>query len=729
MWVAILLLLLLGVGVANLLLYFGNWRTYPWYVQVTCFVAWMFPFSIILILPLDLASTLYRACGPEDNCDEPFAYVSEQFLWVFWHILYWTMFSLTWFTIPVMQAWMRSGEFSSWSRFINAVKENLFWYAIFGAIGVVALLYIIFGLKKNTMGDLMDFLMAAANAWGLLLCTFMLGYGFVDIPRKLWYHANTRWSLRFLELQAPKTREAMVDSEAELYDVAKSRQDVAYVSRVVASDNALRPHVDKLLEKCPLALNERMPDDADRPSEVTVDYLKSLHARIKYGIRVHERHKAQYRFLLEKAWLLSDIIQNENNLEKKFKSPLVQLPQSKYSDIRLQFLWWWYIWIKPITMRALSVICILSSAALIWSESTFQVTNFTLSIPALILKHKLAFVAVEFISITFLLYMCTSAYSVLFQLKIFDYYVVVPDHHTDENSLLFVGAYLCRLMFPLCYNFLNMAQDDQNSVFVKYQGKSADLTPLLGDGFVTWVPQLVLLFSVLTLLNLYGRILRLFRVKQYLYAEVSRNVSDSDLEEGRNIISQARVMEERRQNRAGGPEENVRGGNFGTDRNRNTPRATNTKDLLAKYKSKKTNEEPQRSNAIGSTSTENLRESPVLSRSLPTGSSFSMKPSFFALKASAKPSNSEAAGTYRRLEDEIEDSSARRFGRSPTLGRSQENSPARGGASTERLNESRNPVGSARVFGSSNQSSPVPAPQQIAPPPKKTGPRNIFDDV
>ncbi|KAI8827452.1 hypothetical protein BC829DRAFT_424310, partial [Chytridium lagenaria] len=187
MIVAIVLLVLLAVGVVNLLLYFGNWRTYPWYVQVTCFVAWMFPFAIILMLPLDLAS-----CAMS-----PLHTSQSQFLWVFWQMLYWTMFSLTWFTIPVMQAWMRSGDFHSWPRFINAIKENLFW------------------------GELMPFLMAAANAWGLLVCTFMLGYGFVDIPRKLWYHANARWKLRFLELQAPKTKEAMVDAEAELYDVAK----------------------------------------------------------------------------------------------------------------------------------------------------------------------------------------------------------------------------------------------------------------------------------------------------------------------------------------------------------------------------------------------------------------------------------------------------------------------------------------------------------------------------
>ena len=56
MIIAIILLVLLAISVAFLLLYFGNWKTFPWYVQITCFIAWLFPFAIILILPLDLAS-------------------------------------------------------------------------------------------------------------------------------------------------------------------------------------------------------------------------------------------------------------------------------------------------------------------------------------------------------------------------------------------------------------------------------------------------------------------------------------------------------------------------------------------------------------------------------------------------------------------------------------------------------------------------------------------------
>ena len=63
--------------------------------------------------------------------------------------------------------------------------------------------------------------MAAANAWGLLLSTVMLGYGLVEVPRGLWYDANVERCLRYLEFRAPKVKEDMVDAEADLYEAAR----------------------------------------------------------------------------------------------------------------------------------------------------------------------------------------------------------------------------------------------------------------------------------------------------------------------------------------------------------------------------------------------------------------------------------------------------------------------------------------------------------------------------
>ncbi|KAJ3410939.1 LMBR1 domain-containing protein 2 [Chytridiales sp. JEL 0842] len=569
-----------------------------------------------------------------------------------------------------MQSWVRSGDFYFGSKLYHAIKDNVIYYAVLGVLGVVFLVYMLVAVKFRKE-DLMTFLMAAANAWGLLLSTVMLGYGLVEIPRSLWYSSSTRWSLRYLELQAPKAKEAVVDSEAEIYEIAR---DLATISKKMEASDPLRKHVDFLLEKCPLALDERAADDADsRDQPVNIDRLKDVHARIKYAVGVHRRNEAIFR------------------------SSMLNVTKDNYEITKLRILWWWYIYIKPISIKTISILCIIASLVIVWSESTFQVTSVPLSIPRFMLKSDYISVAtLEIVSMSFLLYICTCAYSTLFKIKIFDYYVIVPEHNTDEPSLLFVGAYLCRLTFPLCYNFLNMVGDDENSVFVKYQGKAADLTPLLGDGFNTWVPLLVLIFAIITLLNLYGRILSLFKVKNYFYEEVAKNESE-DVDQGRQVISQARVAEERRLAR--GQLEGSYGLNAMDSSGRRVARATNTRELLAKYNERanfaSTSKAQQASGGSSSSaSSSSANQQP------PNSSSSSIKSAWMggsktkaAPQSTPVPPKSPAVGRYQKLEEPSGGSDAssrvsnRKFGTA---------SPAP--STQDPINRTKSP-GTGRVFG------------------------------
>ncbi|RUS20311.1 hypothetical protein BC937DRAFT_95500 [Endogone sp. FLAS-F59071] len=106
--------------------------------------------------------------------------------------------------------------------------------------------------------------------------------------------------------------------------------------------------------------------------------------------------------------------------------------------------------------------------------------------------------------------MCVCAYSSLLRLKVFNFYVLVPNHQTDELSLLWFAAYLCRLMAPLCHNYLNLASDQKStSDTVFYTMGKADLVPFLGSSFVSWFPVVILIPATLQLLNIQNRLLRL----------------------------------------------------------------------------------------------------------------------------------------------------------------------------------------------------------------------------
>ncbi|KAJ3010590.1 hypothetical protein HKX48_007319 [Thoreauomyces humboldtii] len=573
------------------------------------------------------------------------------------------MFCLTWFTIPLLQAWVRVGDFRVGPRVWASARANLIYWSILGSIGIAALIYILVVLQID-QDTLLTMGMAAANAWGLLLITIMMGYGLVEVPRTLWYDADTARCLRYMEFIVPGSKESMVDAEAEIYDIARQ---IAIASTRIESDNALRPFVDKLLVKCPIARDDRhMTRNIERDElarRLDENYLTELHENIKRAIKTNDRTQAQYRFVLQKAFLYQDIIENYRNRDRKFISSLVEVRNDHLADVKLRAYWWWYVWIRPGVLRGISIVAMIASLAVIWSESTFQVENVTLSVPAAILQSPyVGYAATELVAMAFILYMCTCAYSTLFKIRFMDYYLVA-EHHTDEGTLMFIGGYLCKLTFPLCYNFMNMVENE-TSVFIQYQGKAVNLTPLLGDGYNKWLPEIVLIFAVITLFNLHGRLLRLFKFKYYSYHE-ALGTGLTEIDEGRQIIELARTAEERKLNGVattgyGGIDLS---GDATSQRSRSVaprstgPRATNAKDLLAKYK----NRNRTGGDADPGVSSDDI---PISTSSLatqdpPAPAKWGVKTTaafkgLFGPRAANPPPSSGATGKFQRLEEDIE---------------------------------------------------------------------------
>ena len=389
----------------------------------------------------------------------------------------------------------------------------------------------------------------AANAYGLMLLIILMGYGLVEIPRGLWFNANTRWVLKHLELKAPALKEACVDAESEIYEVARI---LGHASTKIQPDDELRPILDKLLEKCPLALNQRnmAEEEEGLPPTFTKSSLVVLNTRLKRALFLNDRETAKLKTLQLQAFRCEDIIENYTRSDRRFKSLFFPVKDDKYKDEKLQFCWWWYTWIKPILMRTLCVICIIASVLIVWSESTFQFTSVELSIPQLLLAPgNFSYGTLELIAVMFICYICCCVYWTLLNLNIFGYYEMVPNHHTDEISLLFVGAYLCKLTFPICYNFLNMGglaegkvgsngETDYSSspVFIQYLGPAVNLTPLFGTGYNDWVPRLVVAVCFVIAFNLHGRIMKFLRIETFMYEKIG--MDSNETEEGRSIIHQ-----------------------------------------------------------------------------------------------------------------------------------------------------------------------------------------------
>ncbi|KAG0000368.1 hypothetical protein BGZ79_006010, partial [Entomortierella chlamydospora] len=492
-------------------------------------------------------------------------------------------FALTWVMIPLLQAYTQSGEFTVMKRFRHAIRYNIIYQLI---IGSVALLGLAFVWYSQGSSNLRAYVMALSNSWGLVLVIIFMGYGMVDVPRRLWHKGDNARELRRISFKASVVKDKRQDTEDEVHNVAK---ELSVVCHKVQLSDSLRPYVDKMVQNFPAvrgiqfessrAASPAPSSQSQRtdltgaslgipriapgsgvggrkhalenlvPQVITEKYLADLHARAKRAIRMNDRWTAIWHDLLKQGYLAQDIQENMDNPEKKFRSSL-RLPASKPKPWRLSFEWYWHLKLRPILLRSLSVFCAVFSMLIVWSEMTYENVNPILSVIELLVqlaRDRMSYGAIEAISFFTMLYMCTCAYSTLMKMRLLNNYVLVPNHHTDEPTLLFIGSYLCRLTFPLVYNYLTISAvgKEDSTEFSSYMGK-IDMVPFLGE-FNYYMPYAILVPTLITLFNIFA--------KMFAACSISDNFFDNDddeggiggdLEEGIQVLKDARADEERR---------------------------------------------------------------------------------------------------------------------------------------------------------------------------------------
>ena len=94
---AIASLLLISALVLLLLRHYLPLRTTPAYLLVPVFLALALPCSIILLVPIDLASASDSQDGPSRG-----VWLPQGVVLVTWRITYWLTFVLTWFILPFL---------------------------------------------------------------------------------------------------------------------------------------------------------------------------------------------------------------------------------------------------------------------------------------------------------------------------------------------------------------------------------------------------------------------------------------------------------------------------------------------------------------------------------------------------------------------------------------------------------------------------------------------------
>lgn len=264
--------------------------------------------------------------------------------------------------------------------------------------------------------------------------------------------------------------------------------------------------------------------------------------------------ESKWNSLVEKFIHIQDQLANERCQWGRLWTSSLEAP-SKHRWIRF-LQWLWYVKLKSFSRRLLSISAVLASFLIVWSEASILYQEKDLSpISWLIHKQSLSPTTVELLTLALLLYLATCTYSSFMKVRIFRYYLLVP-HHTDEKSLLFFAAYLCRISFPLGYNYLQLIQKSTGTgekylktEFSRVMGPM-NLIPVMGRSFNFYFSIGLVLVCILVMLRWHGWLAELFSPDLNLsFADYSDD-REEHLIEGRELLLAARRQIDRSRNRS-----------------------------------------------------------------------------------------------------------------------------------------------------------------------------------
>ncbi|KAF8455952.1 LMBR1-like membrane protein-domain-containing protein [Terfezia claveryi] len=490
-------------------------RSTPGYILAPVFLAILIPCSIVLLVPIDLAST----------SESKGIVLTETARLIGWRIGYWLCFVLTWAILPILQSFSDSGYQSTRARLIDSLRENARYQAIVLGTGFVFLIYVI-STAGVSLRSLNALVIALAYCYALAVAIYLMGHGLVALPRHLFQDASVARKLRGLQTQAVGTYDSLMDATAKLLEVQDEVRMLQERKHSVAPD--FRGWVDKLgdivaLPESHLSPRERTmlsqgihnTNTASAPPQIiTEEYLANLTRRLKAIINKRTRYQSAWGSLLQDASDCQHILDSlPTRSLPRFprvaaagSKPVSCLPE-KFTLLTPFTRHLLHVYVMPQLRRTIATILALASIAVIWSEI---VSSFApgLSLLGLSISWGSGGLFQQAITASWIAYMVISSLLSLSSVRLWNGYVLIP-RKTSGGSACFYASYAARLTVPLSYNFLTLLPPGEanwkETVFHSFLGRLVNLTPL-GQGFSTFFPIFILVPVSAALFGWYDRV-------------------------------------------------------------------------------------------------------------------------------------------------------------------------------------------------------------------------------
>ncbi|KAF2267838.1 hypothetical protein CC78DRAFT_558717 [Lojkania enalia] len=501
-----------------LLRYYLPLRTTPAYVLVPVFLAITLPASIVLLVPIDLASS-----AGTDTEGSRGIWLSDKVVYKSWRVTYWLTFALTWVILPYLGEYCDSGYREPKDRLMYSLRSNGQYQLMMLASGIVGMIYFILqnGFVFDTFKGLV---MALAYAWGLVLAIYLMGHGLVALPRSLWKYASIGGRLKRLQGHVPKVHDKLTEALDKLSQY--EHQVIQLRQRKNGTARDFQEWIEELSEMSSLPENRvgavGRTTMTTIPPVITERYLADLTRKLKRARHAKMRFSDEWDRLVRKAVETQAILDSKGSKRLEFKNSPFQTqsngPLSRITLLTPYTRYHLHVHVLPTMYYLASVVTALASAAIVWSECVnplidmdgpkLNLIGLTVVHPTSSSRGAIGF-GRQIIAAAWLCYMCICAFFSLTEVKIWGNRALVK-RGTYQESATWYGLQVAKLTVPLAYNFVTFTPPTihKQTSFYNFLGKLIVLTPL-GHGFSDYFPIFILVPVLASIFGLYGRVKKL----------------------------------------------------------------------------------------------------------------------------------------------------------------------------------------------------------------------------
>ncbi|KAJ5697962.1 hypothetical protein N7488_011646 [Penicillium malachiteum] len=502
----------ISILVLFLLRRFLTLRATPAYLIVPIFLALALPASVVLLVPIDLASSSRDGSGPKA------IWLPDRMVLVCWRISYWLIFMLTWAILPLLGDYVDSGYREPKARIVYSLRKNARHQLIVLTCAVVGFIYVSISNGFRFTTSIKGLVMALAYVWGLVLAIYLMGQGLVSIPRNLIRNGNVSGRLRRIQAHAPKVHDRLMDAVNELESL--NGQVAQLQQRKTGTARDFQEWIEDLSEGSGSAdvrvpILEAPESSTTVPSVITERYLADLTRRLQRARHMKARFVDEWDRLVQLASDLQAIINSSASKKLEF-GPMPRrsscLPRVKILTPYMRYQM--YSNVIPSVRMLFGCLFSIASACVVWSELIKSVAPQLSAVSLTVVPNWKAGKTLGFgnqvITALWLLYMCSAALVGVNDVKVWGNRALVR-RNTYGESACWYASLVARLTVPIAYNFLTFLPKDfrRETIFYDFLGQFINLT-YLGTGFDYIFPIFILLPVCATLFNLYGRIKKLF---------------------------------------------------------------------------------------------------------------------------------------------------------------------------------------------------------------------------